>query len=123
MYKGVDLYHLYIILATVTAVAISAFIIWRSTILYNLACQIANDTLKKEKDDGSLRYAGDKLTMFSAWIVVLGSYIVYQIRVGFDFNAWLILVGVAIGIKSSDAAAKRILNGRKAKDVIKDKEA
>ena len=67
---------------------------------------IVDDTLKKE-EKGKLRFARTSCTMASAWFVGIGSYIIDQYNNGFRYEAWLLLIGVATGVKQLDAWSER----------------
>ena len=64
---------------------------------------IINDTLKKEG-----RFSRTSLTMFSAWVFVLGMAFFDFIDKGMRYDVWLTLVGVATGIKVLDSYSKKI---------------
>lgn len=64
---------------------------------------IVNDTLKK---DG--KYSRTSLTMASAWFLVVVTYVYDFIRNGMHMEAFIIMVGVALGSKISDALSTRL---------------
>jgi len=70
---------------------------------------LINDTLKREKD-GVRRFSKTALTMASAWFIVCFSYIFHTILTGFDLAAFSIMVGVAVGMKTTDAFSKKLNN-------------
>ena len=73
----------------------------------HLISSIADDTLKRDKDNVR-RWSKTALTMFSAWILVCYSYIHHLITEGFDMPSFLVMVGVATGVKTADAVSKAI---------------
>ena len=64
---------------------------------------VVNDTLKK---DG--KYSRTSLTMASAWFLVVVTYVYDFIRNGMRMEAFLVMVGVALGSKISDALSTRL---------------
>lgn len=64
---------------------------------------IINDTLKK---DG--KWSRTSLTMATAWWSVLSIYVIDYIRNGFRMEAFMIMVGVALGSKISDALSTKL---------------
>ena len=64
---------------------------------------ILEDTLKK---DG--KYSRTSLTMFTAWIMVVGMAFFDFIDKGMRYDVWLTLVGVATGMKIIDSYSKKI---------------
>lgn len=68
------------------------------------ASKIANDTLKNA--DG--KWSPTKLTMATAWFVVLWSYHYDLIKNGFNETAFMVLTGVALGAKVTDAWSKKM---------------
>ncbi len=71
---------------------------------------IIDHTLKKRDitDGGKLKWSRTSLTMLSAWLVVLWSYIHYTLKDGFNEPAFYALIGVALGAKVTDAWAKKM---------------
>lgn len=69
--------------------------------------KLVNDTLMKYDGD-ILRYSRTSLTMFSAWILVCSSYLYDQLKHGFRYEAWVVMVGVALGTKLTDSLSKKI---------------
>jgi hypothetical protein len=69
---------------------------------------IINDTLKKKDSDGVIRWSRTSLTMLTAWISVLFSFYYDLIKNGFNEASFIIMVGVALGSKLTDAWTKRI---------------
>ena len=69
---------------------------------------IVEDTLKRKDQTGTLRWSATKLTMATAWFIALLSYVYDFIKNGFNFEAFLVLVGVALGSKVTDAWSKKI---------------
>jgi len=69
--------------------------------------QIIDDTLKREKD-GVRRWSKTSLTMLTAWLLVCYSYIHDLVVRAFHMEAWLVLVGIAVGVKTTDAISKAI---------------
>ena len=74
----------------------------------NFVSAIIDDTLKRKDAEGILRFSRTSLTMFSAWVVVLWSYIHYTIKDGFNEAAFYALIGVALGSKVTDAWSKKL---------------
>lgn len=70
---------------------------------------LIDDTLKREKD-GERRFSKTALTMFSAWVLVCVSYLYDLINRGFHMEAFLVMVAVATGIKTTDAISKKLNN-------------
>lgn len=70
--------------------------------------EVINDTLKRPGADGKLKWSRTSLTMASAWLVVLWSYIHFTIKDGFNETSFSIMVGVALGVKVTDAWSKKI---------------
>ena len=75
--------------------------------LRKLILEIADDTLKRDKD-GIRRWSKTALTMFTAWILCCYSYVHHLITQGFDMSSFLIMVGVATTMKTADAVSKAI---------------
>lgn len=69
---------------------------------------IINDTLKKKDAAGNLKFSRTSLTMASAWLVVVWSYIHFTIKDGFNEVSFGIMVSVALGAKITDAWSKKI---------------
>lgn len=71
--------------------------------------KIVRDTLKKyDEDMGRVRYSNTSLTMFSAWVFVCSSFVYDQYHNGFRYEAWLVMVGVALGTKISHSVSEKI---------------
>lgn len=70
--------------------------------------KIINDTLKKKDADGTMRWSRTSLTMFTAWVSVLFSFHYDLIKNGFNETSFIMMVGVALGSKLTDAWTKRI---------------
>lgn len=70
--------------------------------------KIIDDTLKKKDADGTIRWSRTSLTMFTAWVSVLFSFHYDLIKNGFNEASFIIMVGVALGSKLTDAWTKRI---------------
>lgn len=71
--------------------------------------RLIRDTLKKyDEKIGRIRYSNTSLTMFSAWVIACGSYLYDQYKNGFRYEAWLVLVGVALGSKISHSISEKI---------------
>lgn len=64
---------------------------------------IINDTLKKEG-----KYSRTSLTMASAWFMCCFTYMADYFRNGFRMEAFIVMVGVALGSKISDALSTRL---------------
>ena len=75
--------------------------------IYRIGSEIANDTLKRDKDNVR-RWSKTALTMLSAWVLVCVSYIVDLFAHGFRMERFLIMVGIATGMKTFDAVSKAI---------------
>lgn len=71
------------------------------------ACTIIDDTLKRDKD-GVRRFSKTALTMLCAWLLVMYTYIDDHIKNGFRWEAFLVMVGIATGMKTADAIAKKL---------------
>jgi hypothetical protein len=69
----------------------------------NVLKSIVNDTLKV---DG--KWSRTSLTMFTAWIVVLGMACIDFVWNGLRYDVWATLTAVATGIKIADAYTKKI---------------
>ena len=68
---------------------------------------LADDTLKREKD-GIRRFSKTALTMFVAFVLVCGTYIYDLITHGFRMETFLVMVGIALGTKTTDALSKKL---------------
>lgn len=68
---------------------------------------IVDDTLKREIN-GKRYWSPTKLTMASAWFIVVWSYIYDLIKNGFNETAFMVLTGVALGAKVTDAWSKKM---------------
>jgi hypothetical protein len=64
---------------------------------------IVNDTLKK---DG--KFSRTSLTMATAWLACLVTYIWDFCVEGFRMDAFTVMVGISLGIKWVDAKSKQI---------------
>ena len=64
---------------------------------------LVNDTLKK---DG--KWSRTSLTMFSAWNLVSFMVVFDLYKVGFRYDVFVTMVGVALGTKLTDSVGKRI---------------
>ena len=73
----------------------------------NLIQRLIDDTLKREKK-GVRRFSKTALTMFSAWLLVVWSYVQDLIIHGFRMERFLVMVGIATGMKTFDAISKKI---------------
>ena len=71
--------------------------------LRSVIATVVTDTLKREG-----KWSATKLTMATAWLVVLYSYHYDLIKNGFNETAFSILVGVALGAKVTDAFSKKL---------------
>ena len=75
--------------------------------VFKIGSQLCNDTLKRDKD-GTRRWSKTSLTMLSAWILVCATYVYDLFARGFHMEAWLVMVGIAVGVKTTDAVSKAI---------------
>ena len=66
-----------------------------------------DDTLKRDKN-GVRRFSATRLTMFSAWGLVCWSYIQDLMTYGYRHERLLLMVGVATGMKVTDAIGKKL---------------
>ncbi len=64
---------------------------------------IANDTLKKEG-----KWSRTSLTMATAWLAVMVTYIWDFCNEGFRMDSFSVMVAVALGVKWIDAKSKQI---------------
>ena len=64
---------------------------------------LVNDTFKREG-----KWSVTRLTMGTAWFACLYSYFYDLTKNGFNLEAFLILVGVALGAKVTDAYSKKL---------------
>lgn len=96
-----------IVTASVVIIAIT-FILFQLKKAIVIAKSIADDTLKRRDDKGILRWSATKLTMATAWFVVLWSYCYDLVKNGFNETAFMVLVGVALGAKVTDAFSKKL---------------
>lgn len=76
-------------------------------IIFENICTIIDDTLKREKD-GERRFSKTALTMFTAWIVVLYTFIDDYAKNGFKMDRFLVMVAIATGVKTADAISKKL---------------
>ena len=65
--------------------------------------QLSNDTLKK---DG--KYSRTSLTMCTAWFMCSLTYMFDYFKNGFRIEAFMVMVGVALGSKISDALSTKL---------------
>ena len=71
--------------------------------------KIFKDTLfKYDEKSGRLRYSNTSMIMFNAWMLVCWSFIYDQYQNGFRYEAWIVLVGVALGSKISHSISEKI---------------
>jgi uncharacterized membrane-anchored protein YitT (DUF2179 family) len=84
-------------------IGISFNLILRIKTLSGVTNSIINDTLKR---DG--KWSVTRLTMFTAWMTVLWSYVYDIVKTGFNYQAFCIMVGVALGVKVTDAWSKKL---------------
>jgi len=68
---------------------------------------IVDDTLKRKKGD-KRRFSATRLTMFSAWACVLYTYLNDVIENGFRWESFVLMAGVATGMKVTDAIGKKL---------------
>lgn len=95
--------RVYIISGILISILIVGFILWRLKVLGDIIAGIVNDTLKR---DG--KWSRTSFTMLTAWFAALSSYVYDFIKNGFNFEAFMVLVGVALGVKVTDAWSKKI---------------
>lgn len=76
------------------------------TIIEN-AWTLIDDTLKRDKN-GVRRFSKTALTMFTAWILVIYTYITDFIEHGFRSESFVIMVAIATGMKTADAISKKL---------------
>ena len=95
--------RIYIISAIVSVALVVLFILWRLKKLNDILKAIVNDTLKRNG-----KYSRTSLTMATAWGSCLLSYCYDFIKSGFNFEAFIVLVGVALGAKVTDAWSKKL---------------
>ena len=74
--------------------------------MFNNACTIVDDTLKRDKDN-KRRFSKTALTMLSAWLLVIYVFIDDYAKNGFRSESFYSMLAVATGIKVSDAIAKK----------------
>ena len=70
--------------------------------------QLINDTLKRKDAQGNLKWSATRLTMATAWFTAVGSYLYDLTKNGFHFEAFIVIVGVALGSKISDGIGKKL---------------
>lgn len=75
--------------------------------MFRIIKDIANDTLKRDKD-GVRRWSKTALTMWSAWLLSMFMAVYDLIQHGFRYDVWVALVAVATGIKLTDKISKKI---------------
>lgn len=95
--------NIWIILIAGGLIGLSILFLFRIKYISNTANSIINDTLKR---DG--KWSPTRLTMFTAWVTAIWSYHYDVIKNGFDYQAFLVMVGVALGAKVTDAWSKKI---------------
>lgn len=94
-----------IILGTIIGIGVAIFIVIK---FKGFVQNLAEDTLKRKGEDRQMHWSPTKLTMFSAWVVVLYSYHYDLIKNGFNETAFMVLTGVALGAKVTDAWSKKM---------------
>ena len=77
--------------------------------MIKLIKKIVDDTLKRDKD-GVRRFSKTALTMLSAWLLACYTYIHDFIVHGFRLDTFVIMIGVATGMKVTDAISKKLNN-------------
>jgi hypothetical protein len=100
--KQILIQHWYFSLPTILLIAAFICYYFKSTVK-----SIIDDTLKREVN-GKLHWSPTKLTMASAWWVVLWSYHYDLIKSGFNEFAFGTLTAVALGSKITDAVSKKL---------------
>lgn len=89
----------------------------------NLVNSIIEDTLKRDLN-GVRVWSTTKLTMASAWFIVIISYFYDLYKNGFNETAFMVMTGVALGAKVTDAWSKKMnpfvgtINRTEDKDVV-----
>ena len=68
---------------------------------------IVDDTLKRDKG-GVRRFSATRLTMLTAWLCVLYTYIHDVIVNGYRWESLVLMAGVATGMKMTDAIGKKL---------------
>lgn len=75
--------------------------------IYKVVYKIVDDTLRRDKD-GVRRFSKTALTMFTAWLLVVYTYLYDLITNGFRWETFILMAGVATGMKTFDAIAKTL---------------
>lgn len=89
-------------------ILIAAFAILKIKATLSLLYEIANDTLKRPDETGKLKWSRTSMTMLTAWVVSIYMALYDMVKNGFEFEVFLVMVGVALGSKVTDAFSRKI---------------
>lgn len=95
--------NLWIILIVGVLLGSAISLLFKIKSIYSTLNSIINDTLKI---DG--KWSRTSLTMLTAWLTVLWSYHYDVIKNGFNETAFGLMLGVAVGVKVTDAWSKKL---------------
>lgn len=103
--------NIWIIIVSGFLIGVMVNILFQIKTISCLFNSIINDTLKING-----KWSRTSLTMFTAWMAVLWSYVYDIVKTGFNYQAFLVMVVVATGIKVTDAWSKKLNPETKADD-------
>lgn len=99
---------IYLLASGVVICSVILFLLFKVKSFIEVLGTVADDTLKRHGKDGKLIWSATRLTMFIAFLVVIWSYIYDMINHGFNETAFMVMVGIALGAKVTDAWSKKI---------------